>query len=232
MKYGLVLFIWLLSLGVVLATQYRPIPLAQIFDESEAFVSGVVTEVSAEERNGKIWTKTTLTVSEAFNLNAPQVEVYFLGGKLNDRVMKIESVDIPVVGEQKNLFLKKVNDQYFVSNLALGEFKTTTQNGEKLFFSKAFPDLPGLKNIKLSKISELAQKKRWQFYQFEVPQKIHIKSENLPNPNKELPMVNSEAELQKKRDSAITFRFILWIMGIGLIIVLVFFSFKNKGEKQ
>lgn len=232
MKYGLVLFIWLLSLEAVLATQYRPIPLNQIFAESEAFVSGIVTAVTAEERHGKIWSKVTLTVSESFNLNSPQIEIYFLGGKLNERVMKVESVDVPTLGETKNLFIKKVNNQYFVSNLALGEFTVENQNGEKTYSSKVFPDFPGLKNIKVGKLTELAQKKKWQLYQFEVPQKVHVKSESLPNPNKELPMVNSEFELQKKRDSAKTFRIILWIMGLGLVAVLLIISFKNKGEKK
>lgn len=232
MKYGLVLLFFFISLKVVQATQYRPISIGQIIEESEAFVSGVVTNINTEERNGKIWTKVTLTVSESFNLNSPQVDIYFLGGKLNDRVMKVESVELPVLGEEKNLFLKKVNNQYFVSNLALGDFKVEKQNGEKVFSSKVFPDFPGLKNIKEKKILELAQKKKWSLFQFEVPQKVHVKTESHPNPNKELPMVNSEVELQKKRDSATTFRFILWFMGLGLVLVLIVVSFKNKGEKE
>ncbi|MCK6594731.1 MAG: hypothetical protein L6Q33_05990 [Bacteriovoracaceae bacterium] len=73
MKYGLVLLFFFISLKVVQATQYRPISIGQIIEESEAFVSGVVTNINTEERNGKIWTKVTLTSSSGY---------LFFGGKI------------------------------------------------------------------------------------------------------------------------------------------------------
>lgn len=226
----LFILIFMISTVVANATQYRVLPLQKQVEEADVFVSGTVSAIQSVEKNNKIWTQVTLTLQSALNFETPQI-IYFLpGGSINGRSMKIETVEIPKLNQEQHLLLKKVKDEYFLSNLALGEYQKIQVNGEEVFTSKIFPEMPGLKNLKLSDFIKASGEKKWKELSFEVPTKLQ---QPLAVPNKEriLPMVETRENIERRKSEANVFRIILWILGTAFVIG-VFYNVKSRNSEE
>lgn len=229
---------WLLGIflaffvAVAEATQYRALPLAKQVEEADVFVSGAVSEVSVFERDGRVWSKVTITINKALNYESPQIVFQIPGGSLNGRSMKIETVDLPSVGDEKNYLLKKVKDEFYLSNLGLGEYKKSELNGKEFYTSKIFSDLPGLKNLTLEDFQKASGSKKWKTFSFEVPTKISHPNYLVPDKERTLPMVDDVKTIQKRQKEAGVFRIILWVLGLSLLVFILYnMQKKNNGGK-
>lgn len=229
----LFILISMLFLSVVEATQYRALSLSQQVEEADVFVSGVVTEVSALEREGRIWSKVTVTLKSALNYNSPQIIFLMPGGSLNGRSMKIETVDVPNLGDQKNYLLKKVREDYFLSNLGLAEYSKIESSGKDIFASKIYADMPGLKNLTLDDFKKASGEKSWKTSTFEVPTKVDHHVLIKADSERTLPMVDDVKSIEKRQTEAKFFRIILWVIGFFLLgFILYNMQKKNNGGNK
>lgn len=218
----------LFSIGFHLkATQYRVLSLEKQIEEADLFVSGVVTAINSFEREGRIWSKVTLTLKSSLNYQSPQVVFIMPGGSLNGKSMKIESVDVPAVGDQKNYLLKKYQETFVLSNLGLGEFLREEIDGREFFTSKVFSEIPKLKKLSYEDFKKASGGKAWKYASFEIPLKVESKTLAKPDKERTLPMLEDKRFIEKRKTEASIFRFMLWIIGFSLLGVIIF-TMKKK----
>lgn len=156
-------FVFSLSLG---ATQYRLLSLAKQINEADVFVVGIVTSVEPMEREGRIWSKVNLALKNSLNYQHAQIGFIMPGGSLNGKSMKIESVDVPLVGDQRNYLLKKYKEFYVLNNLGLGEYLKKEISGNDVFSSKVYPEVASLKNLSLEDFKKASGGKKWEIVNF------------------------------------------------------------------
>lgn len=206
----------------VKATQYRVLSLEKQVEEADVFVSGVVTAIDPFEKEGRIWSKVTLTLKSSLNYQSPQIVFIMPGGSLNGKSMKIESVDVPALGDYKNYLLKKHQETFVLSNLGLGEYVREEIQGREYFTSKIFSEIPRLKKLTFEDFRKASGGKEWKFASFEVPLKVENKTLTKPDSERTLPMLEDKSYIEKKKKEANVFRFILWIIGFSLLGVIIF----------
>lgn len=153
----------------VKATQYRVLSLEKQVEEADVFVSGVVTAIDPFEKEGRIWSKVTLTLKSSLNYQSPQIVFIMPGGSLNGKSMKIESVDVPALGDYKNYLLKKHQETFVLSNLGLGEYVREEILGREYFTSKIFSEIPRLKKLTFEDFRKASGGKEWNLLHLRFP---------------------------------------------------------------
>ncbi len=217
--------------SVASATQYRLLSLAQQIEEADVFTLGRVVSVTPALRGEKIWSKVILSNEQTLNYDLETIEVMIPGGSLGGRSMKIDTVEIPKVGEIRAYLLKKIGDAYVLNNLALGEY---IQADKDSFNSKIFSDTPGLKNLSFNDFIKASRNKYWKIKKF-TTNKLNVSEANAstlhPNDNHSSTEFFAAKKNEKLNDDRSN-NYILMIFGTLFLFVVLMLLAHMKIKKK
>lgn len=116
----------------------------QLVTKSPLIVIGTVVQSQPVERDGAIWTETTLNVEKALKGNDPGLLVIReVGGILGDRITRVYGAPVYAPGERVMVFLTPTpRGDYQTVDLFVGKFsEARTLSGEKLWVRNAVDDV-------------------------------------------------------------------------------------------
>jgi len=129
---------------------------------SDLVIQGEVREISYRMESNHIYTYVQVGVSKSIKGNFPEeVTLRIKGGKIGNIIEKVSGAPSFEKGERVILFLKKVNDFFRLSGMALGKFKIINENGIEFVINKA----EGLSIYKDGRILE-PQERKWKYDEF------------------------------------------------------------------
>lgn len=176
----LFLFAFFLSNIQAYGTVFSPISIKQQIKESDGVLEGEVTAIESVEQNNVIHSKVTVLANRWIGLTPEDnfIDIYFPGGKVGDKVFKIDGAPKFKIGEGVVLFTKIHKGKNWVNNLGLGKY-TTKQVGERtLIVNQIFPAHPTVGQMKLEKFYELSEWVKKEKFKERFKDKYEVNYEN------------------------------------------------------
>ncbi len=149
-------YLWLcvfsFSLG---ATTFKVQPIEQQIRESDGVFQGnFLRSKGIELENGSIatqmifkMTKETGLQSDLFGMD--EIIVHFPGGRVKDRIVKVDGVPEFIPGEKVVLFIRNVNNRYWGMNMGFGTFKVVNYGKQTILVNSVFPHHPQVGQVAL-----------------------------------------------------------------------------------
>ena len=135
-RSGLTRFLAILALATTAGATTIVMPTdEQLVEKAPVIVSGTVVMTTPVDRDGTIWTETTIAVSRALKGTADAtITVIEIGGMLDRKITKIFGAPQFEAGESVLLFLSPSGDRYRVVDLFAGKFdEARTMDGRRLW---------------------------------------------------------------------------------------------------
>jgi hypothetical protein len=144
------------------STILRDISIEELVRTSDLIIQGEVKEISCRMEADHIYTYVSVEISKSIKGEFPQeITLRIKGGKIGNIVEKVSGSPSFEKGERVILFLKRKNEFFSVSGMALGKFKIINERGVALVINNA----EGLSVYKDGRIIEL-QERRWRYDEF------------------------------------------------------------------
>jgi len=152
---NLIIFLFFLTI-------LRDISLQELIDISDLIIQGEVKEISSRMESDHIYTYVEVKISKFIKGEFPEeVTLKIKGGKVGNIVERVSGSPSFEKGERVILFLKKKNEFFSVSGMALGKFKIINEGGADFVINNA----EGLSIYKDGRILEPPERK-WRYHEF------------------------------------------------------------------
>lgn len=137
------------------ATVFQKQPVSRQIKESDGIVVGhFLRKKYIKLDDGNVATqmifkmnKETGMQSDLFGMN--EIIIHYPGGKLDEKVVRVDGVPEFVPGENIVLMVKSFDDRYWGMNLAFGTFRVINYGKEKLIVNSVFPEDRNVGQMKL-----------------------------------------------------------------------------------
>lgn len=155
--------LFILSFTIMLpaiASTFVPLTMKSQIKESDGIVIGEVLSTESIEENDKILSRVTLKLKNWINVEPQdyEVELYFPGGTVQNRTVKVSGSPKFVLGEEVMVFTKAIKNKMWVQNLGLGKFKIQKVGSSKVLINQIFPNHPLVGQMTLNKFLKLSEK--------------------------------------------------------------------------
>lgn len=139
------LFLLLISIPIH-ATVFQMQPVEQQIKESDGIVVGhFLRKKSVALEGGGVATQMIFKMAQESGMQSDlfgmdEIIVHYPGGKLNDKVVKVEGVPEFVPGENVVIMIKSFKDRYWGMNLGFGTFKVVNYGNNRMIVNTLFPE--------------------------------------------------------------------------------------------
>ncbi len=160
MRKSLIILVFCLGAMGVHGTLFAPVSIKSQIKEGDGVIKGEVITSEAIEENGQILTRVTLRADRWIGVSPEEgslVDVYYPGGKVGSRVLKIEGTPEFEIGERVILITKHDKEKYWVQNLGLGKFSIKKLGSKEIIINQIFPGMPNVGQMPLNKFYELSK---------------------------------------------------------------------------
>lgn len=187
-------YLFILFCDVAFCTMFKPVLVEHQIEESSAIIIGSLIGQSFEKDElGMIVTKNTFKISLASGLTHgflsenSQIDIYTPGGVLAGLVYHVEGAPTFKLDEEVAVFTKKINEKYWIQNLALGKYSIRKIGETKILISEIFPSNPQMGQIEIRDFYRLVKNHKTSFLTVQNNQvntlNHDIWSENLTKPS-------------------------------------------------
>lgn len=230
-KYLILLF---LSLAAPFAnsTTFSPVSIKNQLKTSSMIVEGQVISITSELLDGEIVTKVSILPDRWMNLKLTDslAELYYPGGKMETKALKVEGAPEFVIGEKVVVFANKFKNKNWISNLGLGKFSIKIVGETQVMVNQIFPGRPQVGQMRLDKFHELSKWVKKQNFEFRYKDKYEINAEKEAKLRlKARVKGRSIASIKEEREQVVNHKFPAYWLVLILGLLGVFFGMtKNK----
>lgn len=138
------------------ATSFQVVPLEKMLVPTNAIILGdFLDSKSVELEDGTIATEARFKLEKEWGINADEygiseIKIFFPGGEINGKGMRIEGTPRFIAGEKNILLLSQLEDgRLWIQGLAMGTFKVVRIGNQTLMVNSVFPSHSELSQIPL-----------------------------------------------------------------------------------
>jgi hypothetical protein len=218
----------------VSATTFVPLSIKkQISDSSGVLVGEVINSEAIETKDGQILTKVFLRANKWIGINPDHyhAEVFFPGGTVGDKSLRVDGVPKFTMGEQVVLMLKNHEGKNYLMNLGLGKFSIKKFGSTKILVNSIFPKEPKVGQMPLETFYKLAKRIKGQKFQsrFKDKYELHVESESrkikINKQGRKIASVESRITQEESKVSTI------WILLMFAFFGAVFTILKKQNKE-
>ncbi len=232
MAKSLILLLSCFFMAMASATTFSPISIKNQIRQSDGVLQGEVITVMSEETPKGIVSKVTVLANKWIGIEPEDnfVDVYYPGGNVGDKIVKVHGSPQFEIGEKIILFTKIQDKKHWVNNLGLGKFSMKVMGERMVMINQIFPGHPQVGQMNVEKfytLSEWVKKNKFkERYKDKYELNIEKEAQARISNHKKGRSIASIQEQQKSHNRLPTF----WLVVLFGALGIVFGVFKNKSS--